>query len=269
MSSSRKLSSSEINVEPLDENVLVKQLMSGVAAAAVSERKEGEPELLYPELAYASRTAAATHKTTEALAMREFVRLMELKVFLRDKDATKILPSPLMDDMWHAAILNTSFYASLQTKLGLTIHHRPSGATEADAGARAERLVNLTNVYRMRYDEEPIGLNVEPSKEEATIEVPVNNDPISIVALSSIGRSRKTRLIVRPMTTVEELVELIYDTEGTPPLQQRLIFNGMQMKSGYGVCLDHNPFVPLNKPLWSYGIVCDSVVHIVLRLTGC
>ena len=119
----------------------------------------------------------------------------------------------------------------------------------------------------MRYDEVPIGLNVEPSKEEATIEVPVNNDPISIVALSLTGR--ETRLIVRPMTTVEELVELIYNAEGTPPLQQRLVFRGRQMMSGYGVCLDHHPFVPLNKPLWSYGIVCDSVVHIVLRLTGC
>ena len=156
--------------------------MSEVAAAAVSERNEGEPELLYPELAYVARMAAATHNTTEALAMREFVRLMELKVFLRDKDATKISPSPLMDDVWHAAILDTSFYASLQTKLGLTIHHRPSGAMEADAGARAERLVNLTNVYRMRYDEVPIGLNVEPSKEAATIQVPVNNDPFTIVA---------------------------------------------------------------------------------------
>ena len=156
MSSSRKRSSFKTNVEPLDENVLIKQVMSEVAAAAVSERNEGEPELLYPELAYAARMAAATHNTTEALAMREFVRLMELKVFLRDKDATKISPSPLMDDVWHAAILDTSFYASLQTKLGLTIHHRPSGAMEADAGARAERLVNLTNVYRMRYDGERV-----------------------------------------------------------------------------------------------------------------
>ena len=256
MSSSRKRSSSKINVEPLVEDVLVKQVMSEVTAAAVSERKEGEAESQYKELAYAAKKAAATHETTEALAMREFVRLMELKVFLRDKDATKISPSPLMDDMWHAAILDTSFYASLQTKLGLTIHHRPSGAMEADAGARAERLVNLTNVYRLRYDEVPIGLNVEPSKEAATIEmgsVPVNDDPISIVASY---HGRETRFIVRPRTTVEELVELINNAEGISPRRMRLSFNGTQMESAYD-------------PLWSYGIVCDSVVDIVERLTGC
>ena len=119
----------------------------------------------------------------------------------------------------------------------------------------------------MRYDEVPIGLNVESSKEAATIQVPVNNDPISIVAKSMTGR--KTRLIVRPMTTVEELLELIYNAEGTPPHEIRLIFKSRPMKSGYEVCLDHTPFVPLNNPLWSYGIVCDSVVHIISRLRGC
>ena len=45
------------------------------------------PQLLYPELAYAARTAAATHNKTEALTIREFLRLMELKVFFCDKDA--------------------------------------------------------------------------------------------------------------------------------------------------------------------------------------
>jgi ubiquitin len=53
--------------------------------------------------------------------------------------------------------------------------------------------------------------------------------------------------------TVEQLKEKIYDKEGIPPDQIRLIFNGQQLTTGY---------------LASYGVSEESTLHLVLRLRG-
>ena len=43
-----------------------------------------------------------------------------------------------MDEIWHAAILDTQFYASLQEALGVVIHHRPEGASDKEAAQRTK-----------------------------------------------------------------------------------------------------------------------------------
>jgi|TARA_R110002060_G_scaffold27509_8_gene37363 hypothetical protein len=51
-----------------------------------------------------------------------------------------------MDEIWHAAILDTQFYASLQEALGVVIHHRPEGASDKEAAQRTKRLSVMEGV---------------------------------------------------------------------------------------------------------------------------
>jgi hypothetical protein len=91
--------------------------------------------------------------------MSEFVRFLELKKLTRDTDADKISPTPLMDVIWHAVVLDTRFYASLQQHLGLILHHRPEGALEPQQAARFETMRAL---YRDRFGTEPLTPGTDP-----------------------------------------------------------------------------------------------------------
>jgi len=266
-------------------NVPIVAAAAATASASGNNKKEEDADnaWVYTAMAYAAKNAAALHNTTPALAMREFQRFLELKVFLHDTDATKISPTPLMDEMWHSAILDTVFYAALQSKLGQLVHHRPAGAMEAEADLRARRLVNLANVYRMRYDSQPIGMENPPAAAAATAAssssssssgaaaaaAKDDDNPMTVEVRTLTGKS--ISLQVRPSTTVEELTELIQDKEGIMPDQMNLIHGGKQLEHGYTLCVaaGEKPFVALNHPLSRYGIVRDSVIHLVLRLGGC
>jgi hypothetical protein len=146
---------------------------AAASSAKEDEEKEKEKEeqhkddshaVTYPELENAANKYALIHGTTPAIAMREFVRLMEIKAFLRDTHGLKVSPSRLMDSMWHAAILDTEFYAGLQVKLGMLVHHRPNGALPAEDALRKRRLVNLIHVYGMRYEAVPFGLEARQTR---------------------------------------------------------------------------------------------------------
>ena len=56
------------------------------------------------------------------------------------------------------------------------------------------------------------------------------------------------------MDLVEEFKKMIYDAEGTPVDQQRLIFAGRQMEDGGFLC--------------EYNVQDKSIFHLVLRLRG-
>ena len=253
----------------------------------------------YPELTYASNEAAALFNVTPADAIQEFHRLMELKVLTRDRDATMISPTELMDHMWHAAILNTKLYERLQQQMGMKIHHEPSGALPEDAVGRAIRRNNMANVYRMKYKSDPL---IQPSAFSTTaVPEPVPppqsklNLPVNITVHTLAGE--RIPLRVRLDWTADEVIHTIRDLKGIPPDQQRLIYEEKPMASewvtkyfqldnfhrahgivhvnplgGGALCQCHHrlpPLVPLHIHLSEYNVHEGSVLHLVLRLRGC
>ncbi|KAK0119476.1 hypothetical protein ONS95_010923 [Cadophora gregata] len=86
--------------------------------------------------------------------IEELRRFLAIKVYTSDEGATKISPTPLMDEGWHAAILNTQFYVKLQEALGITLHHRPEGAVELDQ--KPTRLAAMKALYKTFFQTEPL-----------------------------------------------------------------------------------------------------------------
>ena len=98
--------------------------------------------------------------------MQEWTRWMELQFSIRDTDGSQISPNPLMDFMWHQAILNTVLYVEIQTRGGCILHHRAPAKLLSEKRQRLEKLENLSKLYRGRYQDVAIGWD----KEHASLE---------------------------------------------------------------------------------------------------
>ncbi|CAG8948920.1 hypothetical protein HYFRA_00002047 [Hymenoscyphus fraxineus] len=101
---------------------------------------------------------------TPTEAMEEFRRLIALKVFMKDTYAMLLSPTPIMDAVWHEVILDTKTYASLQTTLGRTLHHRPEGASDAEKDAREIRLATMEAMYVKYFGDKPLTERDDPSR---------------------------------------------------------------------------------------------------------
>lgn len=153
-----------------------------------------------------------------------------------------------VDELWHAAILDTEFYAELQSALKQVLHHRPAGISEI---AKPIRLEAMKNLYTTLFLSDPLGY---ASYRES---LPPLDEPIGQPMYMFVKTLKGKTVTVKTsrQESVAELKRRVYDIDGTPCDQLRFIFAGMQLED--------------NKKLEDYRIVENSTVHVVGRLKGC
>ncbi|PMD45493.1 hypothetical protein L207DRAFT_629947 [Hyaloscypha variabilis F] len=190
--------------------------------------------------------AATLHEVTREQAIEELRRLLAIKVFTVDEDATKISPTPLMDEMWHAAILDTKLYAMVQSAFGLHLHHRPSGACDQESELRKKRLVATKAMYSAFFSTNPLERAPPPPSCPQIIELLPEIFTIFVQTTQKIHEVRVTEHV-----TFLKILQVVEDMEGIP-------------RSQLSISIDGNPIVKQHyrQTLGGYGIWNEDTLHI-------
>ncbi|EPE26360.1 Ubiquitin-like protein [Glarea lozoyensis ATCC 20868] len=188
------------------------------------------------------------YKITPARGVEEFRRFISLKIFTSDSDARILSPTSAMDTLWHAAILDTYFYAELQTALGCLLHHRPFKSSKEEIDARATRLRAMKSLYKAFFLEEPLEYE-EPKAELASVKLKQTTVSIKVVSLNGTSEN----FTIQPWASLEFLKKAVATRLGTEPDRIRLFYIGRQF------------FSSPNLGPWEEG----QLIHCVPEIRGC
>ena len=206
------------------------------------------PSTYPPLLQTSTEISNSTGYSTEQI-LEEFRRFMALKFCCKDTDATIISPTPIMDLMWHAAILNTKYYDQLQEEYGMKIHHNPDGASlePEETNKRVKRLTEMKKLYEIFWNEEPL--------ENKSIDIVKGEEKTALFIKTLTGKTCTIYLSLN--STVLMLKEAIQRLEekGVPVDEQRLIFAGKQLEN--------------SQTLKYYNIDNECTIHLVKSMRGC
>lgn len=164
-----------------------------------------------------------------------------------------------MDELWHAAILDTQFYAHLQDALDVILHHRPSGASETEA--RENRLAAMKSVYTAFFGGTPLKpvhshLGRLDGRHQPQRAADLRRRPENSIFVKSLtGTVTMIKVSANGEEHIGELKTKIELVQGTPVELQRLVFRGRALED--------------SETLASYGIGNDSTLHLILRQLGC
>lgn len=221
---------------------------------------------------------AATNELPIELALRAvnefFDAFIPIKKHTKDWNAAVVSPSPLVDAVWHMAVLYTAQYRALCGRK--FIDHNPNGADDHDAQERSRRYQQTLNVYRALFQREPPANIWPPSGSSETLlpnPVETENDDTRAVEKQQQPAKRKRRednqktltiykltgkshdFVFNDSTLTNDLFEYWQAIEGIPLSMQRFMFKGRPM----------TPDVTLT----SLGVQNNSHVHFVYLARGC
>lgn len=202
--------------------------------------------------------------------IKEYFRFLEMKIKLRDIDATKLSPSEQIDDVWHLHILDTKNYQSDIRAIAIhfnvpdvvMLHHNPV----IDPKSRQERRLKTFDTYKLMFGQEPSTfcwkeLHDEVNGQRDNVELAMmmrwrETDPTmsQIFVKTMMGTTLSFNVHIN-RDTVELVKQMIEYKTKIPVDHQRLIFAGRLLAD--------------EKTLSFYNISKESTLHLVTSLRGC
>jgi len=198
-----------------------------------------ELDLTFLETSLAQKPLLDSYEIKQLI--EEYKKFLALKVIAGDTDTpTDLSPSPLIDQVWHAHLLESKQYLAACKSLGIDyIHHSARSANDPDTVTNG-RLKVSKYLYK-------VILKVAPPDNFWGETIKTN---ISIFVKTLTGKS--LTIVCPPDSSTEALKTIIQEREGCLLEHIRLIFAGKQLEDGM--------------TLLDYNIRNESTLHLVLRL---
>ena len=133
----------------------------------------------------------------------------------------------IVDELWHATILDTRLYAKLKDALGVVLHHRPSGASDEESELREKRLNAMKGIYTAFFSTDPLGTSLPQPR----VALPPKAAEATVILAGHISISVRTNdrdifFKAKSQTPVSTLMKGIEHVTGIPANSGRLYFEG-------------------------------------------
>ena len=190
--------------------------------------------------------------------LKAYKEFLELKIALKDWNATILLPSLQVKKVWELHVLDTRRYTqSCKTLFWNTIHYDPDG--EPNPTRRKERIEKTKLVYQARFSVKPTGViwQFEHPHVSANLHNLCDDEKESTEVVLYIENleSKITSISIDLNATVEELKEMYESVEGFPADRQMLLYKYKKLEDGRRL-VDHN-------------IQKESKIQVIAILRGC
>ena len=210
-----------------------------------------------------SRVAKLAHATPAGIEdYKKFFAIRSRFSTMKSGNTGLLLsPSDSMDAMWHAHILDTQSYMQCCHLLlgpGGYVHHDPYAGE--DKKVQRARREFTKYAFKKVFGTDPVeGWGADPSEDDGVERVSkrkrqnLSVDNFEIFVKTLLGKT--VTLKVDKHTDAEDLKKMIYEKEGIPPDQQRIIFAGHQFKD--------------EEKLVDWRVAKQCTLHLLLKLGGC